>query len=228
MRQSLILLACALTVACGDTVLAPSTDVPLQLAKGGNGKGGGGGGGPGAETPLSVTFDDASGGLTSDGDGAYVHDVDKVRAVLRSNGNLNFDAADIKGKKAPIRVVCVTVTDDVTGATLYPEDGEPACVDLQLNTNALFSGDVVLGEMAVGDLATTTGAAGWVLDGVGHKVRYGRRCGANESNFGTKMAVTRVSQDEWDLSGGSAFYCEDEVVISENARADFSVTLVTN
>ena len=214
MKRSLIFLMCALTAACADTAFDPSQDVPVQLAKGGGGPGGGRGGGN-TETPLTVTFNDAA-GLTSDGRGAYFHDVDKVRAVLRANGNLNFDAADIKGKKSPIRCVKVTV-----GTVFGPE-----CVDLQLNTNNRFEGDVVLEEMEVSSTGTTTGAAGWEVDGVVHKVRYGRNCGSDLTEvLDKKITATRISATEWHLTGSSALYCVGGTEISSDARVDFDVTL---
>lgn len=214
MKRSLIFLTCALTAACADTTFDPSQDGPVQLGKGG-GRPGGGGGGGNTETPLKVTFNDAA-GLTSDDGRAYFHDDDKVRAVLRANGNLNFDAADIKGKKSPIR--CVTVT---VGTVFGPE-----CVDLQLNTNNRFEGDVVLKDMNVPSTGTTTGAAGWEVDGVVHKVRYGRNCGSDLTEVqGKKITATRTSDTQWHLTGSSALYCVGGTEVSSDARVDFDVTL---
>ena len=108
--------------------------------------------------------------------------------------------------------------------------GLSQCVHLQLNTNARFAGDVVLRDMEVGDTGTTTGAAGWTVDRVVHKARYGRNCGSDldEAFPLRKITATRISDTEWHLTASSALYCVGGSLVSSDARVDFNVILEVN
>ena len=62
---------------------------------------------------------------------------------------------------------------------------------------------------------------------IAHACESPRICGENTSDPGTKITVQRTSAIEWRLTTSSGIYCEDGVVISANARANFEVTLTT-
>ena len=189
----------------------------------------------GNETPLIATFDDHQGGLVSDGAGAYVHGQQKVRAVLRTNGNLNFDAAELKKNQFPERFLCITVIDNSSGAVLYPGSGQPACVDATLNTHPREESDAVLAEMAVGETAKTTAGSRWWVGDTEYRLKFGRECGTATLIPAHKATATHPTADSWTLEGGDqAMFCsatrvkgkEVITVISRDARASFHVTLV--
>ncbi len=189
----------------------------------------------GNETPLVATFDDNQRGLVSDGAGAYVHGEQKVRAVIRTNGNLNFDAAQLKKNQSPQRFLCIAVVDNSSGAVLYPSAGQPACVDATLNTHPREESDAVLAEMTVGETAKTTAGSRWWVGDTEYRLKFGRECGTATLIPEHKATATHPTADSWTLEGGDqAMFCSATVVrgkevltvISPDARASFHVTLV--
>ncbi len=227
-----------LCLACNEvpTVSAPGTDAvaPTTVTSkkppnpGGN------------ETPLIATFDDDQGGLVSDRAGAYVHGVEKVRAVLRTKGNLNFDAAQLKKNQSPDRFLCITVVENIlgeVGEVLYPGAGQPPCVDATLNTNAIFEGDsdndpdVVLGDMNVGEEGSMTAASRWTIGDTQYILRFGRRCnntptsGSDLDHFipANRAVATRESETKWTLKGGDAYFCEIKLKLKGKGSGESSI-----
>ncbi len=129
----IVLAGAFLSFACTDMPTAPVPDLGESVSIAAASKKPPNPGGD--ETPLDATFDDGRGGLISDGAGAYDHGEQKVRVVIRTNGNLNFDAAQLKKNQSPERFLCITVVDNSSGAVLYPGAGQPACVDATLTTH---------------------------------------------------------------------------------------------
>lgn len=186
--------------------------------------GGSGGSGFPDVLPLQVAFDDAAQGLTSDGRGIYVDGVDRVQAILRSNGNLNFDAAALTGKQQPIRLVQVRVTDDNTGAVVF--DG---LVDLFMSTHPRLADDLVLQQMAVGQTGYTTGSARWPSGNSTYILHYGRTCAGDVVVIENRMAAAHPTEGTWVVSGLRGQLCRQAnktiVTVTDRASAAFQVTL---
>ena len=133
MRLRMILMICAVTVACGDTGLEPSVDVSVQL--GNSGKGGGGGGGKKGdgsegsdESPLIVTL--GSGVITNDNGGDYINGDGGVVAVLRSDGGLRFVLTP-----GDSRQVFIGPIEGLSWETSDVQITTPACCDLRAMDN---------------------------------------------------------------------------------------------
>lgn len=224
MNRSLCVLVCVLAAACTETTLEPNAEVPMFMKGGGNGNGGGGAGGPNGDDPLRVTFN-GDVGLTSDLEGVYIHDVDKVKAIMRAIDNLNFLAGDVKGKKSPLpRCVNVTVPDPTD-----PMDDEPlfkGCVNLEFNTSQRFGEDVHVGALTTADgEQRTTGAAGWTDSGGSvHKIRYGKACEDNTEEIDNKITAVATSETTWRLTASNALYCRDGIE-QASVQVDLDVTL---
>ena len=184
------------------------------------------GGGATDVLPLEVTLDEAA-GLKSDGAGAYLHGVDRVEAVLRANGNLNFDAASLTGKQKPIRLVRVRVTDDNTGAVVFE-----GVVDLFLSTHPRLTNDLVLRQMSVGQSGPTTGGARWPSADSTYILHYGRNCAGDSVIVANRMFATHPTTDLWTLAGLRGQLCRQPskgsspvVTVTDRASAAFNLTL---
>ncbi len=160
---------------------------------------------PSAAVPLQVTFREApDDGVLSDGQGVYIHEVDKVSAHLReNNGHFRlFTAFNLKGKEEATRKLCF---DFGSGGGGIPESftdgsgcdsasaGELMAKGM-VTSNALdadgapFPGGML--GMTPGNQITMRSSTYFEADGFGWTLRYGRDCDLNDVPFNDPTRVT--------------------------------------
>jgi hypothetical protein len=143
-KSGWLLAALGLTVAaCGEEPTRPEVADLDPVAAFGK-PGGGGKPAPSADIPLTVEFADGADRVRSDGDRFYVHKLEFVSAIIRTDGMLYFQTFDGKKKDPVLRGVTVDLS--VPATVFSPND----LTDFQADVAAagdewpVFTSDVTL------------------------------------------------------------------------------------